>query len=349
LLECVLGFLTPLLMAGCSCDLGHARMAAIETLASYQARTQAELVKIAQIIGFGLIAMDNLRLSMADVSLSMRLRLRGGANALNRSAQQNNRALDKSRCGIPRQSGPAEPSPIPTHFDTMSDEDAIDDASVQTAIAQAETMVKAAQARIEASQHGPRRAPLQAASPDPATAIGPAPPLSQAPPSPSTRASANPQAAPASQPGLATQVAPITQKSPTASAEQTMPPVPVIQCGSANQSTPADPAATVNNGQRNKMMWARAMTDVARELTANLAKIPPARRKDEMLRATMLSQVAAKLATAFAPLRTPGSHKAELLRGSTMGSANHLEIPGVDLPLTADPTSPHADQLRKRG
>jgi len=178
LLECVLGFLTPLLMAGCSCDLGHARMAAIETLASYQARTQAELVKIAQIIGFGLIAMDNLRLSMADVSLSMRLRLRGGANALNRSAQQNHRALEKSRCGIPRQPGPAEPSPIPTHFDTMSDEDAIDEASVQTAIAQAETMVKAAHARIEASQRGPRRAPLQAESPRPSDGHRPGtPPL----------------------------------------------------------------------------------------------------------------------------------------------------------------------------
>jgi len=44
-------------------------------------------VKIAQIIAFGMAAMDNLRLSMApDLSLSMVARLRAGANALNRSA-----------------------------------------------------------------------------------------------------------------------------------------------------------------------------------------------------------------------------------------------------------------------
>ncbi len=98
LLAMIVGLLAPLFLAGCSGDLGSARLAAIETLAAYQGRTQAELLKIAQIIGFGLSALDCLRLSTAsDVPLSMALRLRGCANALNRSAQQNTRALEQGR------------------------------------------------------------------------------------------------------------------------------------------------------------------------------------------------------------------------------------------------------------
>ncbi len=98
LLEFVLGFLTPLLMAGCTSDLVSARLAAIETLAAYRVRTQAELIKVAQIVAYGLAAMDNLRLSMApDLPVSLKLRLRSGANALNRSAQQITRGLEQSR------------------------------------------------------------------------------------------------------------------------------------------------------------------------------------------------------------------------------------------------------------
>ncbi len=102
LLEFILGFLTPLLMAGCTSDLGLARLAAIETLTAYHPRTPAELVNIAQIVAYGLTAMDNLRLSMApDLPLSMKIRLRMGANALNRSAQQNTKGLAQGRRGHP--------------------------------------------------------------------------------------------------------------------------------------------------------------------------------------------------------------------------------------------------------
>jgi hypothetical protein len=99
LLESIVAFLAPSFV-GSTTDPGLARLAAIETFASYHARTQGELVSIAQIIGLGLAAMDNLRLAMLpDLSLAMKLRLRASANALNRSARQTLHALEGRRRG----------------------------------------------------------------------------------------------------------------------------------------------------------------------------------------------------------------------------------------------------------
>jgi len=102
LLQLIVAFLAPMFMSASTGDLGFARLAALETIASYGLRTQAELMNIAQIIAFGLAAMDSLWLSMADdVSLTMKIRLRSTANGLNRSAQQNQRVLDKRRTDDP--------------------------------------------------------------------------------------------------------------------------------------------------------------------------------------------------------------------------------------------------------
>jgi len=149
LVELVVGVLAPLFMAGCSGDLNFARLAAIETINAYQAKTQAELVMIAQIIGFGLAAMDNLRLSMdPGLSLSMKLRLRGGANALNRAAQQNVRALEKIRRhdNLPAAPSLAEAAAYP---DAAPDADELTLADVEATIAQARTMVKEAYGRLQ--------------------------------------------------------------------------------------------------------------------------------------------------------------------------------------------------------
>jgi hypothetical protein len=79
-------------------DIALARLAAQEAIAAYQARSQNELVTIAQILAFALTALDNLRLSMPpDLSLSMKLKLRANANALNRAARDNTQTLEKSR------------------------------------------------------------------------------------------------------------------------------------------------------------------------------------------------------------------------------------------------------------
>jgi hypothetical protein len=96
--DLIVTLLAPMFMGADVRDPSLGRLAAMETIASYGARTQVELMQIAQIIGFSLAAMDNLALAMADdVPLAMKLRLRGGATALNRAAQQNCRMLEKIR------------------------------------------------------------------------------------------------------------------------------------------------------------------------------------------------------------------------------------------------------------
>jgi hypothetical protein len=90
------GLLVPLLASGPEADRGLAHRAALQAIEAYRASTQGELVTIAQIIGFGLAALDDLSLSMAtDLSVSAKLRLRGNANALNRASLRATAALDR--------------------------------------------------------------------------------------------------------------------------------------------------------------------------------------------------------------------------------------------------------------
>jgi hypothetical protein len=72
LLTLIIALLTPMFLGVSSGDLGLARMAAIETVDAYRARHNADLIAVAQIIGFGLAALGSLSLSMAeDISISM--------------------------------------------------------------------------------------------------------------------------------------------------------------------------------------------------------------------------------------------------------------------------------------
>ena len=106
LMEFILGLLAPLLMGASITDIRLARIAATQAVAAYRAGGPGELVTIGQILAFALTALDNLRLSMApDLSLSMKLKLRGNANALNRCARDNSKLLEKAR----RDSTPIEP------------------------------------------------------------------------------------------------------------------------------------------------------------------------------------------------------------------------------------------------
>jgi hypothetical protein len=102
LMEILPDLLAPLLMAGSVTDPARARRAAEQAIGQYrteyQAGTQGELVTISQIVAFALTAIDNLRLSMPDaVSMTMKLRLRGNANTLNRASLRAVEALDKAR------------------------------------------------------------------------------------------------------------------------------------------------------------------------------------------------------------------------------------------------------------
>jgi hypothetical protein len=82
LMSLIVALLAPMFLSVTGGDIAYVRMAAIGTVNAYRIRKQADLIAIAQIIGFGLAALGSLSLSMADdISLSMTLRLRGNARA----------------------------------------------------------------------------------------------------------------------------------------------------------------------------------------------------------------------------------------------------------------------------
>jgi len=99
-------------------DHDAARTEILETLASYGARTRSEMLNAVMIIAFGLSALDMLAEAKAmEMSPSMRLRLRGCANNLNRSSQQNEQILARRlACEVP-----APPPPAAEPIDDMPD------------------------------------------------------------------------------------------------------------------------------------------------------------------------------------------------------------------------------------
>ena len=79
-------------------DPALARRAAQQAIEAYQPQTGHELLAAGQILAFALTALDALRLAApTDVSPSMKLKLRGNANGLNRAARDNTRILDTIR------------------------------------------------------------------------------------------------------------------------------------------------------------------------------------------------------------------------------------------------------------
>ena len=89
--------LAPMFLLATGGDLAFAHRAALETLNSYRARNQLDLIAIAQIVGCGLAALGSVSRSMEDdLSVSMVLRLRGNAVALNRAVEHARRALGKN-------------------------------------------------------------------------------------------------------------------------------------------------------------------------------------------------------------------------------------------------------------
>jgi hypothetical protein len=173
--EFILGLIAPLLMTAGIADMAQARLAVLETITAYKALGQGELVTVAQIVGFALASLDTLRLSTApDLSLSMILRLRGNANALNRSAQQNNRVLDKQRQDNPPDQPSVPPqAAMPEQLGTAFPQADVTEADVQAAIENAQLMLKAAHTRIDATQASAQSTQRQAdrtARPDPVVA-----------------------------------------------------------------------------------------------------------------------------------------------------------------------------------
>ena len=84
LTQIVLSLLTPLMLTAGITDTALARSAAQEAIAAYP---PGRTLLVTQIVAFAMAALDNLRLSTAPgLALSMTLKLRGNANALNRAS-----------------------------------------------------------------------------------------------------------------------------------------------------------------------------------------------------------------------------------------------------------------------
>jgi hypothetical protein len=92
----ILAFLAPLFLVAATGDIGAAQEAASAMLGSYNPRTNRELRFAALSIAFAFGALETLsKAADPELALNQVLRLRGNANALNRSAQQNEVRLEK--------------------------------------------------------------------------------------------------------------------------------------------------------------------------------------------------------------------------------------------------------------
>ena len=183
LLSLIVALLAPMFLTASGSDINLARLAAFETVNAYRARSQADLITIAQIVGCGLAALGSLGLSMADdLSVSMVLRLRGNAVALNRSIDQNRRALAASQAAKP-----------------ITPPDPVYEAKVQANVTAAQKLTAEAMATLRKPEPrpaaiapqaapgptrtapGPRRATSRPAQPAPAAIETPQPPTPQSP------------------------------------------------------------------------------------------------------------------------------------------------------------------------
>jgi hypothetical protein len=164
LMSLIVTLLLPTFLGVTAGDIALAQMAAIETINDYRARNNADLIAIAQIIACGLAALGSLSLSMdEDISLSMTLRLRGSAVALNRSAEQNRRVLSQ----------PLRDYPAPYYFETPPDPETTpaEMAEHDLGIARAEALLSAADAQQLAAESQARlQDPRQIANQTPAPA-----------------------------------------------------------------------------------------------------------------------------------------------------------------------------------
>jgi hypothetical protein len=85
----ICGFLIPFFLTAAGGNLEAARAAILELIDAYNACTITELDLVGRIVGFSIVAMDNLRLSMTqDLSDTKVLRYRSNAVALSRAAEQ---------------------------------------------------------------------------------------------------------------------------------------------------------------------------------------------------------------------------------------------------------------------
>jgi hypothetical protein len=152
LIRIVITLLTPMFLLGADGNVEFARMAANETLRSYKPYDHASLIRVANIIAFGLATLGSLSISMQDdLPIMLVLRLRSNANALDRSADRNQRAVKTVKPA-------ARPQPAPPPAPKQE----FDDAAVQASVAEASRL--AAEFRASTRTRPPAQpAPAQTA------------------------------------------------------------------------------------------------------------------------------------------------------------------------------------------
>ncbi len=147
-LERLLRFLIPY-FTDVTPDLAAARAEAMETLASYGARTRAELLCAAQVIVFGFATLEALHeTKTTDMSPLMRLRFRGCANNLNRSCQKTEQTLIKRLdCD--------EPAATDAEIDPVND---VSEPQVEEALQQTQAKIDTYRNRISGNRpaHSPQ-------------------------------------------------------------------------------------------------------------------------------------------------------------------------------------------------
>jgi hypothetical protein len=138
-------------------NFDDARAEALETLASYGARTRAEVINAVRIIAFSFASLDLLGEATAEgVTPAMRLRYCGGANSLNRACQQDEKSLAKRLARELTQ--PAEPASDP--LDDMTD------AELAAAIEQARAQIDNARAHSRGPVPAARAIPAPSQDPN---------------------------------------------------------------------------------------------------------------------------------------------------------------------------------------
>jgi hypothetical protein len=160
----IIHFLLPF-FADSAADLDAATAEILETLASYGARTRAETLHAAQIIAFSMSTLEILaEAQTADLSPSLRIRFRACANGLNRSALQNETALDRSLA-----------ADVPAAAqDTVSEpQNDISDAELHAAIEHARTKLDGYRIHLSKAQSvfAPQRDAAQPVYADPMTGV----------------------------------------------------------------------------------------------------------------------------------------------------------------------------------
>jgi hypothetical protein len=93
--ENILGFLLPFFLVSAGGDADLARAAITEMAEAYSVASVTELELVGRILGFSVVAMDNLRLSMnPEMSDTKVLRYRSNAAALSRAGEQCRKILE---------------------------------------------------------------------------------------------------------------------------------------------------------------------------------------------------------------------------------------------------------------